>query len=157
MVQIKQLKMPLTAYSPEFPYKQNQIILSSDRITVHSKKDSIFLFAKQAVSISTTGTVNVDATVGMTVAAPIIEFGIDARVRGVGHPIIKTYDFITQLNRLLGQLKVFAGAIKELKSEGTGLSQAVPLIVAQAKILEDIAVDVQAKLPGTYSTTTYTV
>ncbi len=147
--------MPLTTYIPEFPYKQNQIILSSDRVMLHSKRDSIFLFGKQAVSVSTPGTFNVDAEVGVTVATPTIELGIDAKL--IGHPVLRTKDFVTQLERLLDQLESFASVMTQLRSNSTGLAASIPLIVSQAEILKNVTADVKNKIPGTYSNTTYTL
>ncbi len=34
-------------YVPEFPYKGKQIIISSGRVIVHAKEDSVFLFGKK--------------------------------------------------------------------------------------------------------------
>ncbi len=48
-------------YKPVFPYKGNQLILTSDRVTLHAKNDAIFLFGKQAVGLSSTNTINLDA------------------------------------------------------------------------------------------------
>lgn len=159
--------MPLTQYKPDFPYKQNQIILSSDRIVLHSKKDSIFLFGQKAVAISTNGTLNVDAKIGMTVAAPVIELGADASIDGIGDPLIKAGDFMTQLSRILTQLELLAGALMILKSESTGFAASVPVITAQARLLKDVTADVKARFVtkggglntefGPYSKTTYTV
>ena len=34
-------------YKPEFPYKGNQVIISSGRVTNHSYDDFIFMFGKK--------------------------------------------------------------------------------------------------------------
>ena len=146
--------MPLTQYTPEFPYKQNQIILTSDRVVLHSKSDSIFLFGKQAVGVSTNGTFNVDARVGMTVATPIIELGADAKL--IGHPVLKSKAFVRQLDRLLTQIESFAEAMTQLKSDSIGLAESIPVIVSQAEVLKKTTADVKVKIPSTYSQTTYT-
>lgn len=61
--------------SPQFPFSKNQIILSSDRIVLHSKSDAIFLFGKGAVSLSSPNTVNIDAEEKVAVFSPRIELG----------------------------------------------------------------------------------
>jgi hypothetical protein len=147
--------MPLTDYKPEFPYRSNQIILTSNRVVLHSKSDSIFLFGKQAVSVSTNGSFNIDTAKGITMAAPAIELGIEAKK--VGHPLIKTKEFIEQLDRLLSQIATFAEAIGQLRSNSIDLAAAMPLIAIQADFLKSVAEDVKLKIPGTYSNITYTL
>ena len=49
-------------FKPEFPYKGNQVIISSGRVLLHAKEDFIFLFGKKGVGISTPNTFNIDAT-----------------------------------------------------------------------------------------------
>ena len=48
-------------FKPVFPYKGNQLILTSDRVTIYSKNDAVFIFGKEAVSISSVKTINLDA------------------------------------------------------------------------------------------------
>lgn len=99
-------------YSPQFPYKGNQIILSSDRVMLHSKSDAIFLFGKQAVSLSSVKTINLDANEGIKLYSPIVELGPNARVEG--QPVLLGRTFNRQLLTLL----------EELAAAGTLLAQA---------------------------------
>jgi len=73
-------------YRPVFPYKGNQLILTSERVTIHSKTDAIFLFGKQAVSLSSTNTINLDASNKIILAGPVIELGNKAK--DLGEPIV---------------------------------------------------------------------
>lgn len=99
-------------YSPQFPYKGNQIILSSDRVMLHSKTDAIFLFGKQAVSLSSTKTINLDAIERIKLYSPIIELGPNAKDQG--QPVLLGRTFNRQLLTLL----------EELAAAGTLLAQA---------------------------------
>jgi len=146
--------MALTDYRPEFPYKGNQVIISSGRVLLHSKSDSIFLFGKKAVSVSTPGTFNVDANQGMTVTAPIIELGNNAMEQG--EPVAKAETLIVQLNRLLDGIKDLSDALKELKSEPEGLAAAVVLITNKALLLSDTTTSVRGKLVTIASNVTFT-
>ena len=47
--------------NPKFPFDGNQVILTSDRVTLHSKTDGVFLFGKGMVALSSTQTINLDA------------------------------------------------------------------------------------------------
>jgi len=99
-------------FKPVFPYLGNQLILTSDRVTLHSKTDAIFLFGKQAVSLSSTKTINLDAIERIKLYSPIIELGPNAKDEG--QPVLLGRTFNRQLLTLL----------EELAAAGTLLAQA---------------------------------
>jgi len=105
-------------FKPEFPYKGNQIIISSDRVTLHSKSDAIFLFGKQAVSLSSTKTINLDAIDGVKVDSPNIELGHEAKV--LGEPVILGRTLTIQLQILLNSLIQIGGNLSKASSENLG-------------------------------------
>ena len=90
-------------YQPEFPYKSDQLILSSNRLLLHSKTDSIFLFGKQAVSLSSTKTINLDAIDKVLIDAPKIELG--NRAEALGEPVILGKTFSRQLILFLQRIE----------------------------------------------------
>ena len=49
------------AYTPEFPYKGEQIIINSGRVFINSRDDSAFLNASKAISLGSGGTINFDS------------------------------------------------------------------------------------------------
>lgn len=66
-------------YTPDFrSYNNNHILLSSDRVTLYSKTDSVFLFGTQAIGLSSMKTINLDAKNGIVMYAPRIELGENA-------------------------------------------------------------------------------
>ena len=73
-------------YRPVFPYKGNQLILTSDRVTLHSKNDAIFLFGKQAVALSSPNTINLDSGKKIILAGPVVELGNKAQE--LGEPVV---------------------------------------------------------------------
>ncbi len=91
-------------YQPQFPYKENQIILSSDRVTLYSKKDSVFLFGTEAVSLSSKKTINLDAIDKVLIDAPKIELG--NRAETIGEPVVMGRSLLRQLIILLEKLKI---------------------------------------------------
>ena len=105
-------------FKPEFPYKGNQIILSSDRVMLHSKSDAIFLFGKQAVSLSSTQTINLDAIEGVKIDSPNIELGHEAKV--LGEPVILGRTLTIQLQILLNSLIQIGGNLSKASSENLG-------------------------------------
>ncbi len=142
-------------YSPQFPYRGNQVILSSGRVLLHSQDDSIFLFGKKAVAVSTTGTFNVDANNGVVIASPIIELGLTAAT--AGNQVIRGNDFLQQFDRILLQLEALAADLATLRSNPEDLSEAITRIVGSAEILQGIIKGVRPTLQSTLSNVTYTL
>ena len=132
-------------FKPEFPYKGNQVIISSGRATVHSKDDFIFLFGKKGVSISSPATFTVDANEKTVIASPLIELGLRARLEG--DSVMLGNRTATQLGQLIDTLVELANGLVALNE--SNLSGAIPKIVASAKILTEVAPIIKAQLQTT--------
>ncbi len=140
-------------FKPEFPYKGNQVIISSGRVTHHSKDDFIFLFGKKGVSISSPATFTVDANEKTIIASPLIELGLRASVEG--DPVMLGDKTAAQLGQLIDTLVSLAKGLSALNE--SNLSGAIPQIVASAKILSEVAPIIKAQLQTTcQSKTTFT-
>lgn len=105
-------------YVPVFPYKGNQLILTSDRVTIHAKNDAIFLFGKKAVGLSSTNTINLDATNKVIVAAPIIELGNKAKE--LGEPIVLGDTLNQKLLDLLDALSFVSTRLAQASTSNPG-------------------------------------
>lgn len=123
-------------FEPKFPYKGNQLILSSDRVILHSKSDAIFLFGKQAVSLSSTKTINLDAFDKVLIDCKIIELGSKAQT--LGQPVVLGRNLNTQLTLLLNNLAE-AGMLMSQASE-TDLGGSMQLISSAGQIINGEAV-----------------
>lgn len=88
---------------PQFPYLNNQLIISSDRVLLHSKTDAIFLFGKGAVSLSSPATINLDSSEKVLIDSPKIELG--SRAEEEGEPVVLGRSLNTQLIAMLTQLE----------------------------------------------------
>ena len=106
--------------SPDFPYKNNQIIISSDRITLNSKTDGIFLFGKRMVALASNETVNIDAKEKILLDSDKIELGHKAEEQG--EPVILGYKMVSQLNALLESLQYLAGKLSSVSKTGDAAS-----------------------------------
>ena len=115
--------MAIIKYNPEFPYKGDQVIISSGRLLFHSKDDSIFLFGKKAVSISSVGVVNIDNYEGTMINSPRIELGLNAQTEG--EPIILGKTNNQLLLDLLIQLQFIGKALSTLSKTGLTPSRVV--------------------------------
>lgn len=105
-------------YKPVFPYKGNQLILTSDRVTLHAKNDAIFLFGKQAVGLSSVNTINLDAGNKIILAGPIIELGNNAKE--LGQPVVLGKDLNQQLSALAQGLKAVGTALAQSSESNLG-------------------------------------
>jgi hypothetical protein len=140
-------------YKPEFPYKGNQVIISSGRVTNHSYDDFIFMFGKKGVSISSPATFTVDATESTSISSGFIELGLRAKLEG--EPILLGRKTAFQLGQLLDSLQDLGKSLSNINE--SGLAKALPEIIASAKILADTAPVIKKQLQGPcLSKTTYT-
>ena len=106
--------------NPEFPYKNNQIILSSDRVTINAKSDGIFLFGKQMVALASTQTVNIDANDKILLDCDKIELGHKAEA--FGDPLILGEKFLQEFNLLVQSLQSLSVKLKTVSKEGSAAS-----------------------------------
>lgn len=138
---------------PVFPYKGNQVIISSGRVTHHSYDDFIMLFGKKGVAISTPASFNVDATDRVLIASPRIELGFRASLEG--EPLLLGNRTAFQLGQLLDTLETLADGLSGLSE--SNLAASIPLVVAAASVLRDIAPVIKTQLQtNCLSDVTYT-
>lgn len=133
-------------YTPQFPYKSDQIILSSDRVLLHSRNDAIFLFGKQAVSLSSPNTINLDATQKVLIDSPKIELGRKAEEDG--EPVVMG----DRLNGILLDLTIAiqqsAVMLKQVSTTDPGSS--MQNIRNAADILYNISQDLKGAIENKY-------
>lgn len=106
--------------SPEFPYRGNQIILSSDRIMLHSKEDAIFLFGKAAIGLSSTQTINLDADEKVLIDCPKIELGSKAEEKG--QPLVLGKELNQELILLMESLSAAGATLSLASADNLGLA-----------------------------------
>jgi len=129
-------------YKPDFPYLGDQIIINSGRVTLNSKDDSVFLFAKQAIGFSSAGTINFDADDKVIVNAPQIYLGIDAK-----EPLVKGQALENLLIDLLDTLDELGGKflfavdsngvfLTTVMASGVSLKKSIRRIKSQTKSIK---------------------
>lgn len=97
--------------TPEFPYKGNQVIISSDRVMLHSKTDGIFLFGKATIGLSSVGSINMDSNEKVVINSPKIELGNNAK--DFGEPIVLGNQLTFLLTNLLLELQSTASMLSK--------------------------------------------
>lgn len=145
--------MATIPYIPNFPYIGNQVIISSGRVTLHSKDDSVMFFGKKAIALSSLGSINFDVTDRVIINSPKIEFGLGAEK--LGEPIVLGNANKLIMERLLDVLTNLGDALGKLNE--TELEVAVPEIVNTATRLAQVARSVRADLVSTLSNVTYSM
>lgn len=141
-------------YIPVFPYKGNQAIISSGRIMFHAKDDSIFLFGKKAVSISSVGVINMDCYEGIAFNAPSIELGLKAKQEGENVMLGLTTN--QMLVELLDELERVGSALTQLSKTGlAGASVAIlsagESLLSKSKIIKSNLIDNSNLSKNTYT------
>jgi hypothetical protein len=137
-------------YTPSFPYKGNQILLSSDRVHILSKSDSIILTSTEAIALSALGEVHIDSIGKTIVNSPKIEFGI-----GATEQLILGTSFIQSLESYLSDMETAASLLKSV-SESDVAGSMMSISVA-GKTIEKATKNLSDKLNNLLSNTTYTV
>ena len=91
--------------SPPEVYQGKQVIINSDRLLFNAKTDSILLFSKQAISLSTDGSIHFDTSEGddnnFIVNAPNIYLGLDYKDELPTEPAVKGDSLDIFLNDML--------------------------------------------------------
>lgn len=138
----------------EFPFTGPQVILSSDRILLHSKKDAVIIAGKRAVSLCSTETINLDAKEKIILDSDLVELGHEARALG---------ESVVLGNSLVFQLELFTGALKEIGVQlgrvgenKENIAASITIIKNQGLQLESAAVQLEDSLQTLLSQNTFT-
>ena len=111
------------AYQPQFPYEGRQIIIDSGRVTLNSKDDTTFLLGREAVSISSGGSVNIDSNGDFLLNSSKIYFGL--KTEDTDHePLVLGFKLSQLLNNLASTLGSAAEDLKvAVDAQGADLAQ----------------------------------
>ena len=113
-------------YNPKFPYNGEQIIFNSDRISLNSKTDSIFLFSSKAISFSSNEGIHFN-TNNMIINSDIIKLGLDAV-----EPLVKGNQLEFFHNKLLNDLEAMGNQLY-IATDSNG--NAIPAVQISGNIL----------------------
>jgi hypothetical protein len=145
------------AYYPEIPYKGNQVIIASDRVHLLAKNDSVLIFGKQSVAISSINTINLDATSEIILQSPKVKLG---SLKAESPVILGD----VQTNKFISFLDSVATICVQLQSVSAGKEPPTPeLGIAMLKLatfgkqLASYCNDLKNQLPTALSKTSFTV
>jgi len=120
------------AYTPEFPYKGDQAIITSGRVLLNAKDDSVFIFAKKSIGFSSAGTINFDSDDACIINSPKIYLGLNAT-----EPLVRGGRLADYLGDLNDSLVLLAKALSKVKGVPSGTPFAA-LNVAGTDLLKTI-------------------
>ncbi len=144
--------MAETPYIPSLQYTGKQVILTSDRVTLHSRSDSVMLFGKKAIALSSLGTVNLDVANRLIINSPKIELGLAAEK--TGEPILLGNKTVQMLARLLDALESIGVALSAMSE--SKLEDSIPGIAKSSTALAELCPKLRVSLKNILSEVTYT-
>jgi len=107
-------------YTPTFPYKGKQVIISSDRVQILAKNEAIVMFADECIVLSSPGETHINSDSAVLIDSPKIELGSDAQI--LGEPIILGLEFINQLSLFLKKLEDVGFKIQNVKGNAADMA-----------------------------------
>lgn len=134
---------------PQFPYTGSQAIVASDRVTLYSRTDGVFLFGKGTVGLSSPSTINLDSKEGVLVYSPKIKLGSKATEQVIlGNKMVKDLkEIFTDLKNLTDVL----GNINE-----TNFHTVAVYIATNSRKLSSTINTILPEIEKNLSTVTYT-
>lgn len=108
------------SYKPESPstYSKPQIILNSGRLLFNASSDSILMFSKNAIGLSSNGNINFDCNESI-INSKKIQLGLNSN-----EPLLLGNKTVTLLSSLLNQLKSLCESLQNL----TGAPAGIPIL-----------------------------
>lgn len=144
-------------------YKDNQVILNSDRVLLNSKKDSVFIISNKTIGLSANDSVHInigekgttDKNKKLIVNSPKIEFGLPVNGNRL-EPIAKGDSTKIVLDEILAALKAFSIGLQAATGIGVGVVN-LPMLNTSANALSLKIDSITAKVEAIKSKTTYSV
>ena len=143
----------MASYIPDFPYLGDHIIINSGRVTLNSKDDSVFLFAKKAIGFSSAGVINFDCDDTLTINSPLIHLGLETDIEKL-QPAIKGNNLISLLEQLLSSLQDL-GAGLAYATDSNGVP--IPSITVPGENIAFDATNFLTSLEGLKSNKTFLI
>lgn len=138
----------------EFPFTGPQVILSSDRILLHSKKDTIILAGKRAVSLCSTETINLDAKEKIILDSDIVELGHEAQA--LGESVVLGNSLVLQLTMFAAELQEIGRQLGRVGENKENIARSITIIKNQGLQLQAAATQLEDSLQTVLSQNTFT-
>jgi hypothetical protein len=130
-------------------YKKNYVILTSDRLILNSKEDSVFIASKKSISLSVVEQIHFD--VGPTsgadpkknyfvVNSPLIQLGLPSNYRdnSLNQPVAKALSTIEFFNNIIKAIDNFCNSLIPSKGLGVGVVSLPEISVAANNLKKEL-------------------
>ena len=133
-------------------YTNPQIILSSDRITLNSKKDEIILCSNTNIELSSKNNIHLDSDGSIFLNSPKVFLGINENVTPTEPALLgkQTYQLLSDL---ISSLNEFSSDLKLYKTQGEGVSN--PILNSSVDTLRGKLKGMRKRLINIYSKTVF--
>ena len=138
----------------DFPYSGAQVILSSDRVLLHSKKDAIILAGKRAVSLCSTETINLDAKEKIILDSDVVELGHEAQA--LGESVVLGNSLVLQLTMFAAELQEIGRQLGRVGENKENIARSITIIKNQGLQLQAAATQLEDSLQTVLSQNTFT-
>jgi hypothetical protein len=143
---------PVTKPVVPAAYVSPQIILSSNRITLNSKKDEIILCANTNIELSSQNNIHLDSDGSIFLNSPKVFLGINENFTPIEPAILGTQTF-NILSDLISALNTFSSDLKLYKTQGEGVTN--PIINSSADALRGKLKGIRKRLIKIHSKTVF--
>lgn len=135
-------------YNP-FPFFGDQIVLSSERIHLHAREDSVMMFARRSIGLSSLATLNFDCNEKVTINSPKIYLGLNAQEQ-----LILGNTFIKELKHFAEYVNIAGNMLKSVGESQIG--DAIAKVAIAGKFLFNSSQRLLDTLDSTLSIVSYT-
>jgi len=129
-------KNPLTSPTNSEKYLNNQIILSSERITLNSRKDEIMFHSNTNIELGANQTIHLNSSNNILLNSPKIFLGLNSDNRTPTEPALLGAKTVDLLSKLLEALNNFASDVKN-NYPPSSLNVYSATLMGQMNILRD--------------------
>lgn len=137
------------SYTPLFPFKDEQFIFNSNRISLNAKTDSIFLFASKAISLSSNESIHLNTNEDILMNSKKIYLGLKAK-----EPLIKGNELYNLLSRFFKDIENIGDI---LSSAVDSNNNAIPNVQAGGNSLRKSSIRMQKLIENIRSEFNYTI
>jgi len=110
---------PLTSPTDPTKYSNSQIIISSERITLNSRKDEIMLYSNTNIELGATQVIHLNSSNSILLNSPKIYLGLNSTGKTPTEPALLGAKTVGLLSDLLLSLNKFASNIRNARSPYT--------------------------------------
>lgn len=138
-------------------YSKNTVILTSDRLILNSKDDSVFITSKKTIGMSATDQLHINVgPLGKTdpskhfiiVNTPYMQIGMSGGPSPL-EPVAKADSTIAFITKLLDNLNAFAKSLSTATAVGVGISKLPEIAIASELLVNQLRM-----MKDTYTSTT---